>query len=202
MLKKEPKRFSYPKVVKKGKYKGALHIRTEKYQKFQVEFYCLSDFIDVRIVSLEPEEIRMRNMLVNIQNVLDYEIERCLEYYVKTNTTKKGLNLINRMDNGFVSFKEKFKYLFDKRLISQEVYDILEQIRLVRNSFVHYEPVKRRKKHLYFNKQLMTLESIRRLFKDIRKVRLELLRADGPRKSFTALIPVGFTREMGWTEQI
>ena len=195
------KRFGVHEV-KKGRHKGNLHIATKKYQIFRRELHYFSNYLDRRILPKEPEEIEIRNIILNIQNVLEHEIEEVLIIYLKEKTDKKNLKFFKRLNEGYVSFKEKCDWLLIKKIISKDTWEQLEQIRQLRNAFVHSRPSKRRIKYKYFSQPLLTLKTLRQIFCHTEKIRIQLIKFTGNKKGQWPLIPPGYADELNWKEAV
>jgi hypothetical protein len=183
--------------VKAGKYKGGLHVSTKKYQEYHGELLYLCDYLNRRILPLEPEELNMTILLINLVNVLDTEMEKIIEQYYVKNPSRKAQEITRRIKEGFVSFKEKFDFLFDKKLIDINQYYIMEDLRKLRNKHTHYRCLKTRPKFRYLNQPLMTKRSLRNIFIDCAFV-LRNLRKLSANKTRWHIIPPGYAEELNW----
>lgn len=183
--------------VKTGKYKGSLHVVSKNYHTFHSELIFLSDYLHRRIIPTEHEETYMREIILDLQNILENEIEHVIRAQVKENPSEKSENFLKKIEEGFASFKSKFEWLRTKHLISTKEAEILEQIRLIRNSFTHSKPKLKRKKLKYFNKPLMTKNSMRKIFLQVDAI-LNNLRQITKRKSKWCTTPPGYIEEMNW----
>jgi len=195
------KRFGVHEV-KKGQYKGSLHVATKKYQAFVGELYLFSGYLDRRILPSEPEEIEIRNIILNLQNILEHEIEEVLIKYLKDKTDKKNLKFFKKLNEDYVSFKEKYDWLLNKEIISEDTWEKLDHIRQLRNAFVHSRPYKKRIKYKYFNQPLLTLKTLRQIFCHAEKIRIQLIKYTGNKKGKWPLIPPGYAEELNWKETI
>lgn len=200
-MKRNTRRFGVHEV-KKGQHKGSLHVATEKYQAFSKELYFLSNYLDRRILPSEPEEIKIRNIILNIQNILEHEIEEAIKIYLKEKIDKKNLKFFKRLNEGYVSFKEKYDWLIKINIISKDTWEQLEQIRQIRNAFIHSRPAQKRIKYKYFNQPLMTLKTLRQIFCHAEKIRIQLIKITGNKIEKWPLIPPGYAYELNWKEAI
>jgi hypothetical protein len=186
--------------AQKGRFKGCLHTATESYQKFFGELSYLCNYLNGRVLPKEPEEQMMSQILLALQNVLEYESEELIRHYVENHTTKLNLEFLEKMENGYVAFKTKFNWLKENSLITHEQSNIMEQIRLLRNAHIHVRPASTRKKHKYFNKVLLTTISLRRIFLDVEKVLQKLSNQSGNKPQWE-ILPPGYASEMKWSRQ-
>ena len=193
------KRFGIHEV-KEGEFKDCLHVATKSYQKFKCELGYLCDYLNRRVLPKQPEEQLMSQTLLSLQNILEYESEELIRHYIKNNQTKRNLKFEKEMKNGFVSFKSKFEWLKKKFLITQDEYNIMDEIRLLRNSHIHVRPSHRRSRHKYFKKPLLTIKSLRRMFMDVEKV-LKNLRRESGNKLKWGILPAGYASEMKWSKE-
>jgi hypothetical protein len=196
MNESKPRRFGVHEV-KKGKFKGHLHVSTEAYQLFFGELAYLSDYLKRRLAPLEPEEGYMREILLDLENILEFELEYAIKRHAKIKPSKRTAAFVNNIDEGFVSFKSKFEWARKRSIISADERDVMEEIRRLRNAFAHITPTPSRKRHKYFNKPLMTTESLRRMFLQVELV-LRTLRKFSRRKAKWDTTPPGYCEEMGW----
>jgi hypothetical protein len=188
------------RIVEKGKYKGCLHVSTETARKFRSELWFLCEYLNDKILPREPEELSMSQIILAMQNILEYEMEMLIKNYVSKNPSKKDVNFTNKVSEGYISFKAKFEWLKEKKLISGEQRNVMEEIRLLRNANVHMRPTNKRLRYKYSTKPLLTKESLRKIFLDVEKV-LQKLRVQSGSKPKWDILPPGYATEMKWPEE-
>ena len=196
-VRKQTARRFGAREVTKGKWKGSLHVAPSSYTTFLGQLVYLADYFNRRLLPLEPEDVSMARIISNLQNLLEYELELLIEHYVAADKSKKNETFLKRIQSGFVSFKSKFAWAHAKKLISKDEYDIMEQIRLIRNKQVHARPTTKRIRYKYFDKQLVTRAAVAQLFKDANKIVLRL-RSISKNPEKWPVIPPGYAEEMGW----
>lgn len=190
------KRFGAHEVTK-GKRKGSLHVAPNSYTAFLGQLSLLENYLNSRLLPQDPEEVHITTIILNLQNVLEYELELVMASFVTTNNSKKNQSFLKKIQSGFVSFKLKFEWAYSKKLVSKSEYDVMEQIRLIRNEQIHARPTTRRVRYKYFDKQLMTRAAIARLFTDVDNIVLRLRSISGNAERWP-VIPPGYAEEMGW----
>jgi len=196
MVYQKSKRFSKQEVTK-GKHKGSLHVSTESYQQYFSELVYLGNYLDRRLLPTDPEEVCMRGIILNFQNILEHESEELVNHYVHLHPSISNQKFKGKIDNGFMSFKCKFEWLYKKSLISDVERDIMEELRLLRNANIHVRPSERRRRFKYFKKPLLTKASLRKMFVDVEKV-LQKLRIQSGRKVDWGILPPGYALDMNW----
>lgn len=117
--------------------------------------------------------------------------------YINANMTEKNKFFLGKINSGFVNFKTKFQWAFEKKLISKNEWDVMEQIRSIRNEQIHARPKTKRIKYKYFDKQLLTRSAILYLFTDVNNIVLRLRSLSGSKEKWP-VIPPGYAEEMGW----
>lgn len=186
--------------VKKGKYKGCLHISTKSYQNFMSELEYLNNYLNRRVLPKEPEEQTMSRILLALQNVLEHESEELIKHYVNNHKTKGNSDFIKKMEDGYVSFKSKFEWLRKKSLITYDQSKIMEEIRVLRNTHIHVRPTNTRLRYKYFKKSLLTTTSLRRMFLDVEKVLQKLREQSGSQLEWD-ILPPRYASEMKWPKE-
>jgi len=164
------------------------------YRDFHSELTYLTNYLDRRILPAEREEVEMRSALVNLANALDNELELIIKNVVKRNQSKDGGKLVDRIENGFCSFKIKFEWVFKKGLITKEQRDMMEEIRILRNTLTHYRRSKKRPKYTYKDLPLMCGVSLRNLFLDCNSLLISLKNISGNKIKWD-IIPPGYAEE-------
>ena len=198
MRKRTYKRFGAHEVTK-GKWKGGLHVATDAYTAFLGQLLYLESYLNSRLLPQDPEEIHVTSIMLNLQNVLEYELELVIANYVATNNSKTNKSFLENIQSGFVSFKTKVEWARARKLIAKTDSHVMEQIRQIRNEQVHARPTTKRVKHKYFDKQLMTRAAIVQLFTDVNALVLSLRLKSGNKEKWP-VIPPGYAEEMGWYE--
>lgn len=183
--------------VKKGQFKGGLHVATTSYHDFRGELGYLHMYLQSRLLPAEPEEVLIRGILLDLQNVLEHESEQLIEYHVKHNPTARNQKFGRQLADGHVSFKTKFEWLKARRLLGSEECDVMEEIRILRNAFIHARPEEERTRHTYFGSPLLSQNAVRRLFTDVEGV-LQRLRSQSGTESKWRTVPPGYASEMQW----
>lgn len=196
---KKTKRFGWHEV-EKGNFKGALHVATESYRQFVAELFFLHDYLHRRLLPTDPEEIHMRGILVDLQNILEHESEGLIEYFIVHNPNKKNHVFQKKLADGFVTFKAKFEWLKAKGLLSDHDREIMEEIRVLRNAFIHARPTSKRPKYKYFGKALLTRTSVRRLFVDVEIVLKKIRSQSGVTQKWQT-VPPGYATELKWSKE-
>jgi len=196
---RKPRRFGV-REVKKGRYKGCLHVATERFQRFRAELGYLSDYLNRRVLPQDSEELSMSKILLALQNVLEHETEEVIRHYVRNHQSKHNLKFMEKIDEGFISFKRKFKWLHQKTLINDLQYNVMEQIRILRNAHIHVRPRILRQRYKYFGKSLLTISSLRKMFLDVEKVLIKLREHSG-RIPEWRILPPGYASELRWSKE-
>jgi hypothetical protein len=74
---------------------------------------------------------------------------------------------------------------------------VFEEVRRLRNDYVHRRPATKRHRFRYRGHPLLTKDSVRRLFVDVELI-LRTLRTQSGRYCDWATIPQGYASEMNW----
>ena len=191
-----PKRYG-AHVVTRGKYEGALHVSTKAFRRFRGELLVLDHYLDCWALPQESEETTMARIILILQNILEHEIELVIASKVKGTGENEDIEFANRIEEGYVSFKSKFEWLFNKALITDTEKQIMDEIRKVRNEQVHARPTQKRRKLKYFDKQLMTRKALRQILTDVQPL-VEKLRTISGSKERRGIIPPRFFDEEEW----
>lgn len=193
---KEAHRFGAREVTS-GPFKGGLHVATKGYQAFFAELLYFHDYLSRRLLPAEPEEALMQAILVNLQNLLEYETEELIRHHAQKHGSQKHVEFQKRIEQGYVSFKSKCDWLCARSLISQDEWRVMDDVRRLRNDFVHRQPAAQRHRFRYQGRPLLTRDSVRRLFVDVELV-LRTLRKQSGRHSAWRTVPPGYASEMNW----
>ena len=186
--------------VEAGPFKGGLHIATNRYMNFRAELEYLNLYLNNRLLPTEPEEVSMRGILINLQNLLEHESEEAIRHYVKLKGTNKDKQFQQRMDNDYISFKGKYDWLRARALINRHDWIIMDEVRQLRNDYVHTRPTESRRRLKYRGFQLLSQRSIRRLFVDV-ELTLRKIRARIGRSSRWMTVPPGYASELKWPKE-
>jgi hypothetical protein len=150
---REARRFG-ARAVAQGARQGSLHVAPSRYVAFVGELSVLEEYLSNRLLPREPEDRQLANLTLILQNILEHELERSIEIYVRANPTGSHAEFLNKIQTDYVSFKAKFDWARARNLLTDDEWKILEQVRLIRNAQTHARPETRRKKHQYFGKPL------------------------------------------------
>jgi hypothetical protein len=190
------KRF-ISKQVKSGPFKGSIHVAPARHLKFIGQLDYLQTYLSHRLLPTDPEDEKMQGIVILLQNLLEHEAELLIKYYVTRGGRRKEMAFQKEIENGYVAFKTKMDWLLKRKLIQQTEWDVMEEVRCLRNAYAHSRPTERRKRYHYRGFQLLTNRSIRRLFIDTELV-LRVIRSQSGRQSDWMTIPPGYASEMGW----
>jgi hypothetical protein len=94
--------------VEKSKMKGNRHIPPHGYVALLGEMTYLEQYLSHRLLPQEPEDRKMANLLLILQNLVEYELEQVIEVFVQKYPTKRHMNFLNEIQTGFVAIKTKF----------------------------------------------------------------------------------------------
>jgi hypothetical protein len=179
---------------------AGLHIATNRYMNFRGELEYLNLYLNNRLLPTEPDELAMRGILINLQNLLEHESEEAIRHYVKLQGTAKDKHFHQRMNNGYISSKAKYDWLRARALINQDDWSIMDEVRQLRNDYVHTRPTESRRRFKYRGFQLLSQRSIRRLFVDV-ELTLRKIRARTGRSSRWMTVPPGYASELKWPKE-
>jgi hypothetical protein len=151
------------------------------------------------LLPTEPEEVLIQSVLANLQNIIELEVEALI---TKTSEQEHPRpRILQRMENGFVSVKSKTEWILARGLMSEDGFKITEEIRKLRDAFVHVRPAERRNRFKYFDRALLTQVSIRRLFVDAECI-LHDLREKTGRENTWQTVPPDYAEELGWPSEL
>ncbi len=195
------RRFGFHEV-KKGAFEGSLHFSKARYTLFLGQLSYLHTYLTRRLLPAEPEDVTMQGILIILQNLLEHEAEEAIRQYSTAKGTTKEQEFYQKIENGYVSFKGKCDWLLARDLITQADWEIMDEVRRLRNQYAHSRPRTTRQRYHYRKFQLLTNRSVRQLFVDVELI-LRKLRMQSNRSSDWMTIPPGYPAEMGWPiEQI
>lgn len=193
------KRFG-ARVVERGKYEGALHVSTRAWRRFRGELLVLDDYLDTWVIPQETEETRIARITLNLQNLLEHESELAIASIARRSGRSEDSDFENAIEQGYVSFKSKFEWLFKKGVITESDRKVMDEIRRLRNDQVHSRPTKTRPKFRYFDIPLMTRKALRQVLVDVQPV-VEKLRTISGNQDKRGVIPPRFFDEDQWSEK-
>jgi hypothetical protein len=199
MATREARRFGAREVTH-GAKKGSLHVALKRYLTLLGELSFLQEYLSDRALPREPEDRALANLTLILQNIVEYELERSIDSYVKANPDKKYAKFLKRIQTDYVTFKAKFDWARARNLLTDNEWRVLEEIRIIRNAQTHARPELKRRKYSYFGKPLLTRKSIQRLFSDFNSLVRKLRTQSGNRQRWD-VIPPGYAEEMGWTPE-
>jgi hypothetical protein len=183
--------------VERGRMKGSLHVASQRYVAFLGELDYLEDYLSRRVLPREPEDRTAASLLLILQNLIEYELERVIEVFVQTNPARRNVDFLNRMKTDFVTFKTKFEWAHARQLLTDDERNLLEEIRTIRNAQTHARPEAQRVRLRYFGKPLLTRRSIQKLLMDVDGLVLKL-RAESGNPERWEVVPPGYAEEAGW----
>ncbi len=193
---KKTRRFG-AQPVEDGAFEGSLHVATETYRRFFSELVYFHNYLNRRLLPEETEEVIMQGILTNMQNLLEHESEELIRHYAQQQGTVEDQQFQRRMDHGYVSFKSKCDWLRARSLIDQNEWEVMDEVRRLRNEYAHARPTPNRRRFRYRIFPLLTQRSLRKLFVDVELV-LRKLRLSSGRASEWPTVPPGYASEMGW----
>ena len=141
----------------------------------------------------------MFGVLANLANLLEHGCEELIQHSGTRQRNAKDQQFVTRISNGYVSFKSKYDWLIARSLVTQDQWDVMEEIRRLRNIYVHARPRARRLRHNYRGFPLLSQRSIRRMFVEVEVV-LRAMRAKAGKKRLKwATVPPGYASEQRWS---
>jgi hypothetical protein len=186
--------------VKRGPFKGGIHHSTKRYSEFSGELAYLSTYLPRRLLPLEPEEFTMQGIILILQNLIEHELEQLIVHVVQDGKSIEDRKFLQRIIDGHVSFKTKYEWLQSRTLIDKNDCIILEEVRVLRNNFVHTRPTEGRRRHCYRGFPLLTKHSNRKLFTDV-EMTLQRIRGRSGRSSRWMTVPPGYAQELNWPKE-
>lgn len=187
--------------VRSGPFSGSLHVSSKVYQEFFGELLHLHTYLNHRLLPTEPEEVEMQGILTQLQNLLEHESEELIRHYTRNGGAPAEGQFCKRIDEGYVSFKAKCDWLVAQSLITQSDWEVMDEVRRLRNDYVHTRPSAQRRRFSYRGFPLLTRRSIRQLFVDVELI-LRKLRSSTGRASKWMTIPPAYASELGWPKEL
>lgn len=184
-------------VVERGKYRGALHVATRASQRFRGELLVLDHYLDTWVLPQEPEDARMTRIILTLQNILEHEIESAISAFAASRGEHQVKQFQNSIEQGYVSFKSKFEWLFKKVLITEAEQKVMDEIRKIRNEQVHSRSTKTRRKLKYLGTALLTRKAVRQIVLDVQQL-VDKLRGISGSKETRGIIPPRFFDDEQW----
>jgi hypothetical protein len=171
---------------------GLPNAKTFRIRKRYLQFYSalemLNHHFDNWLLPREREEAAMTRVILALQNILEYEIELVIAVVTSRSSNPRDRKLQSRIEEDYASFKEKFQWLLDKDLISKTDYDVMDEIRKIRNKHAHWRPSATRRKLRYFDTALLTHKAVRQILMDVQPI-VEKLRGRSGSRETLAVIP-------------
>jgi agmatine/peptidylarginine deiminase len=99
----------------------------KRYLQFDSALSSLNHHFDNWLLPREPEESEMTRVILALQNILEYETELAIAVVASRSSNPRDRKLQSRIEEGYASFKEKFKWLRDKGLISEADENVMEK---------------------------------------------------------------------------
>jgi hypothetical protein len=165
------------------------HIRFRKpYLQFWGALEMLNYHFDNWLLPREREEVAMTRVILALQNIIEYEIELVIAVVASRSSNPRNRKLQSKIEEDYASFKEKFKWLRDEDLISKTDYDVMDEIRKIRNKHAHWRPSATRRKLKYFDTALLTRKAVRQILMDVQPI-VEKLRGISGSSETLAVIP-------------
>ena len=171
-------------------FPGATFAKAWRFRKRYLQFHgaleMLNHHFDNWLLPREPEEGAMTRVI--LQNILEYEIELVIAVVASRSSNPRDRKLQSKIEEGYASFKDKFQWLLDKDLISKTDYDVMDEIRKIRNKHAHWRPSATRRKLKYFDTALLTRKAVRQILMDVQPI-VEKLRGISGSREALAVIP-------------
>lgn len=181
----------------KGKFAELLHVATRRYNQFRGELTYLNDYLNSRLMPTQPEEVQMLGVLTNLQNLLEHEAEELIRHWAANHANGNEQQFASSIETGYVSFKTKCDWLLARTQLSQEEWTTMDEVRRLRNAYVHKRPLSDRRRYSYRGFPLITQRSVRRMFVEVEMI-LRAMRTKSGRRSRWATVPPGYATELGW----
>src|SRR5882724_3676717 len=106
--------------VTHGAKKGSLHVAPKRYVTLLGELSFLQEYLSDRVLPREPEDRALANLTLILQNIVEYELERSIDSYVKANPGKKDADFSKKIQTGYVTFKAKFDWARARNLLTED----------------------------------------------------------------------------------
>ena len=90
----------------------------------------------------------MSGVLASLQNLLEHECETLIQYYATQHANLGEQQFATQVANGYVSFKSKCDWLRARALITQDQWDTMDEVRRLRNDYVHARPRASRRRYI------------------------------------------------------
>ena len=184
-------------AVEKGRFTGKLQVATEQYQRFSSELFYFAEYLNRRLLPKEPAQVAMLGILTNLQNLLEIECEALIHHHAEKKGTTKEREFDARIRSGFEAFKNKFEWLYKRSLITEDEHDMMEEVRRIRNEYVHAGTPGKGRRLRYRGFPLLTQRSVRRLFVEV-ELALRSMRAKSGRRNRWPTVPPGYASELQW----
>jgi hypothetical protein len=174
-------------------FPNAKRLRLRKHHlQFSGALDMLNHHFDNWLLPREREEAAMTRVILALQNILEYEIELVIAVVTSRSSNPPDRKLQSRIEEDYVSFKEKFQWLLAKDLISKTDYDVMDEIRKIRNKHAHWRPSATRRKLKYFDTALLTHKAVRQILMDVQPIVEKLRGVSGSRETLAVIPWPGF----------
>jgi hypothetical protein len=176
---------------------NAITLRIRKpYLKFFWALESLNYHFDNWLLPREREEVAMTRVILALQNILEYESELAIALIASRSSNPRDRHFQTRIEGGYVSFKSKFEWLLRKRLISKTDYDVMDEIRNIRNEHIHWRPSVTRRKLKYLDHgPLLTRKAVKQILLDVQPIVEKLRGISGSRETLSVIPWRGFFDE-------
>ena len=181
--------------VSEGPFKGSLHVATQAYTRFHGELSYLREYLNHRVLGVQPEEVTIRDVLTNLENALEAVMNESIFVTVHKHPSRRAERFLRKITDAFVTFRSKTDWLRQNAILSTAEVAICERIRKLRNDLVHAKPSKSRRKLKYLDKPLLTRSAVQALFTDAQAVYSLLQKTSGKLMRWQ-LIPPGYVQEV------
>jgi hypothetical protein len=175
---------------------GLPNAKTFRIRKRYLQFYSalemLNHHFDNWLLPREPEEAAMTRLILALQTILEYETELVIAVVASRSSNPRDHKLQSRIEEDYASFKGKFQWLLDKDLISKTDYDVMDEIREIRNKHAHWRRSATRRKLKYFGIPLMTRKALSQILMDVQPIVEKLRGVSGSRETLAVIPWPGF----------
>ncbi len=170
------KRFG-ARLVTSGKHKGMIHIAPSKYTEFHGALQSLEFLLSERNSFLEPEEITIRNIFLELAIIFEDDLTKCLKRYYQRNRglTEKDRKRQKELDRGNISFGNMIRFCKEYKIINENEYQVLCELKNIRNFYAHErQTLNNRKRIKYKNRSLIRSETMVSVLSDCNQTHKKL----------------------------
>lgn len=176
----------------KSHSKLGIHIPTENYRKFSSLTSTMEDFYFQQIMPDKPEYSRLRSIICSLTEIVGLHCESIIFFLGDSVFGKKFLN---RLKAGNESFYNKYAWMLDKKLIDENDFQVLENLKNLRNSLIHLDENSSRSEYIAI-KPYATSAGLMGLFIKIDQIVNKIDSIYGTGKELKCRIIPGFFDEM------